>query len=219
MPFQIPDLRMVCTFTTHLQQSLFIIFLSSLFLDVSSAPHPAGTTMLPATPKFSLKCLEYPPHLRAGEPESCDSLFRTGIQAMTDDRDTPFLFTTDSARAPRPYGTVPITISSTSSNGFNNSSTHRFSLVPPSNISTSTNDEDTCTITFRFRGGTEPDHEESWHTRLLLQNALIAWGNCIAYGPPGPPTYGVIVPKPNSEVLRLEIEVRAVKGVSWTAVQ
>ena len=181
MPIGTPDLRRVCTFTRQVQHILFLLFLSTFFLDVASAPHPVGATMVPGTPRFALKCLEYPPHVRAGDPESCDSLFRTGIQAMTSDRDTPFLFTTDSARAPEVYGTVPVSIYSTSSNGFNNSSAHRVSLIRPSNISTSTNIEDTCSITFRFRDGTAPDHEESWHTRLLLQNALIAWGNCIAY--------------------------------------
>ncbi|KAL8816995.1 MAG: hypothetical protein Q9191_008230, partial [Dirinaria sp. TL-2023a] len=200
-------------------QSLLLLFLAAVFLDALAAPPPSGATVLPGTPRFALECLEYPPHLQPGDPDSCDSLFRTGIQAMTDDRDKPFLFTTDSARAPEPYGAVPITISSTSSDGFGNSSNHRFSLIPPSNISTSTDDGDTCSITFRFRGGTAPDHEESWHTRLLLQNAIIAWGNCVAYGPPGPPTYGVIIPKPKSEVLRLEIEVRTAKGVTHTAVQ
>lgn len=219
MPIPIFGLQGNCIFATHLQQSLLLLFLAAVLLDVLAAPPPSGATVLPGTPRFALECLEYPPHLRPGDPDCCDSLFRTGIQAMTDDRDKPFLFTTDSARAPEPYGAVPFTISSTSANGFGNSSIHRFSLVPPRNISTFAIGEDTCSITFRFRNGSAPNHEESWHTRLLLQNALIAWGNCVAYGPPGPPTYGVIIPKPKSDVLRLEIEVRTAKGATQTAVQ
>lgn len=71
--------------------------------------------------------------------------------------------------------------------------------------------EDECLITFRFREGTEPTHEESWHTRLLLQNAIIAWGNCIKYEEEGEGRWGRIVPRPESQVLRLSIEVRVVR--------
>ena len=201
----------------NFNSNLVLLAFSTLLLDVRSAPHPAGATMVPATPRYDLRCPTYtsPSLFVPGDPKACDSLFQRGIPNLSRGNE-PFLFTRNSSRALAPTKTIPFSIYSVTVGGPNGTMTHHLPEMPSN--SNSTNEISVCNVTFRFASGAALDHEESWHTRLLVQNALIAWGNCIAYGPPGPSRYGVIRPKPHSEISKLVMEVQVLKGLPNRAI-
>ena len=200
-----------------LNSNLVLLALSTLLLDARSAPHPAGATMVPATPRYDLRCPTYPsPSLSVpGDPKACHPLFQQVIPSLARGND-PVLFTRNSSRALAPAEAIPFSIYSVTVGGPNGTVTHH--LPEMSSNSSSINEGSVCSVTFRFASGTAWAHEESWHTRLLVQNAVIAWCNCIAYGPPGPSRYGVIRPKPHSEISKLEIEVQVLKGLPNRAI-
>ena len=212
---------------THTRRSWVFLLFSLLFQHTLSVPYPAGPVpIVPGTPTYDLKCLPYtpPPGLELGDPDSCEGLLQTGIRAMTSGPDVPFLFTQDRSRAPQRYGAIPFSLYSDLTPGLrSNTSIHELRSSSPitNNTLNSTNADDrsSCFITFQFAEGTSSSHEESWHTRLLMQPAITAWGNCMKYPPSWAAAYyAVIRPRPRSEVLKLEIRIETYRNAVGKAV-